>query len=340
MNVPKRGIGKTTIQRLTDAANQLGIPLWDIISDQEAVRSLGGRSSKGVLEFSEIINYLKDQLNHLKPSELIQLIIEKSGYLKQLIQDSTDISEERRRNLQELINAAIQYEEESDEANIEGFLSSAALSSDMDNKDLESKKITLMTLHSSKGLEFQIVSLVGMEQGLFPSYRSLNDSSALEEERRLCYVGLTRAKERLFLYHANERRLWGGIREPAIPSNFLGEIPAELLEGDIPLNGGTAIRREERLKRLTRVDRNYPRKVHSYQSLNIAQNAVRKTHSGPEPGKYWKVGDLIKHYNFGEGTITHTFGSGEKTTIAVKFEGMGPKIIDPRLAPIEKLDQE
>ena len=151
---------------------------------------------------------------------------------------------------------------------------------------------------------------------------------------------MTRAKERLFLYHTNERRLWGGIREPAIPSSFLGEIPSELLEGDIPLHGGTAIRREERLKRLTRVDRNDPSKGNSNQSLNIARNAVRRTHAGPEPGKYWQVGDTIKHYNFGEGTITHTFGSGEKTTIAVKFEGMGPKIIDPRLAPIEKLDRK
>ncbi len=336
INVPKRGIGKTTIERLTDAANQLGITLWDVVSDPEAVRSLGGRSAKGVLEFCEIINYLKDHLNESKPSEIIQLIVEKSGYLKQLIEESTDIAEERRRNLQELINAAIQYEEENDAADIVGFLEASALATDIDNKDLEAKRVTLMTLHSSKGLEFQVVSLVGMEQGLFPSYRSLNDSSSLEEERRLCYVGITRAKERLFISHANERRLWSGMREPAIPSIFLSEIPDELLEGDIPLSGGTTIRREERLNRLTRVDRYSDKES----SLISPKNAVRKRNSLPKPGKDWEIGDLVRHYSFGEGKVTHIFGNGEKKTIAVKFNGMGPKILDPRLAPIELLQNK
>ena len=112
-----------------------------------------------------------------------------------------------------------------------------------------------MTLHSSKGLEFPVVCLVGMEQGLFPSYRSLDDPSSLEEERRLCYVGLTRAKEKLFLFHASERRMWGGMREPAIASTFLSEIPEELVKGDIPLSGGATLRREKNLDRLTRIDR-------------------------------------------------------------------------------------
>ena len=107
-----------------------------------------------------------------------------------------------------------------------------------------------MTLHSSKGLEFPIVCLVGMEQGLFPSYRSFDDPASLEEERRLCYVGLTRAKEKLYLFHANERRLWGGMREPAVSSIFLSEIPSKLIEGDIPLSGGTSLRRERSISKL------------------------------------------------------------------------------------------
>tara|TARA_Y100001968_G_C19427320_1_gene755089 strand:- start:1299 stop:2729 length:1431 start_codon:yes stop_codon:yes gene_type:complete len=338
LNVPKRGIGKTTIQRLNDAANQLGIPLWDVVSDQEAVRSLSGRSAKGVLEFYTLIESIQKDINNLRPSEVIQLIIEKSGYLKQLIQESTDIAEERRRNLQELINAALQYEEENDESNIDGFLGTAALSTDLESQDLEANRITLMTLHSSKGLEFQVVSLVGMEQGLFPSYRSLNNESALEEERRLCYVGLTRAKERLFLTHANERRLWGGIREPAIPSLFLSEIPTDLLEGDIPLSGGTTLRRDERLNRLTRVDRHYPERQGSLNNFNMPSNAVRRLDQRDKPTHEWKVGNFVRHFSFGEGVITHTFGNGPKQTIAVKFEGMGPKILDPRIAPIEPLN--
>ena len=327
INVPKRGIGKTTIQRLTDAANQLGIPLWDVVSDPEAVRSLGGRSAKGLLQFCDLVNDLQARSRYVAPSELIQQVMEKSGYVSELIADGTDEAEERRRNLQELVNAALQYQEENEEGDLEGFLATAALSSDADSKDAAVDRVTLMTLHSSKGLEFPVVCLVGLEQGLFPSYRSLDDPASLEEERRLCYVGITRAKERLFISHASERRLWGGMREAAVPSVFLSELPESLVQGDLPQSGGAALRRERRLERLTRVDRDKP--------SSAPANAVRRRQAGPAPGRSWSVGDQVIHASFGVGEITHTFGSGEKVSIAVKFAGMGPKILDPRLAPIE-----
>ena len=136
INVPKRGIGKTTIQRLTDAANQLGIPLWDVVSDAEAVRSLGGRSARGLLQFCELLHDLRRQVQEVAPSELIQQVMEKSGYVSELIAEGTDEAEERRRNLQELVNAALQYQEENDEGDLEGFLATAALSSDADSKDI------------------------------------------------------------------------------------------------------------------------------------------------------------------------------------------------------------
>ncbi|NCG17094.1 MAG: UvrD-helicase domain-containing protein [Synechococcales cyanobacterium H12SWP_bin.12] len=335
INVPKRGIGKTTIQRLTDAANQLGIPLWDVVSDPEAVRSLGGRSARGLLQFCELINGMKERIHVASPSELIQEVMEKSGYVSELIADGSDEAEERRRNLQELVNAGLQYQEENDEGDLEGFLASAALASDADSKDTAADRVTLMTLHSSKGLEFPVVCLVGLEQGLFPSYRSLDDPASLEEERRLCYVGITRAKERLFLSHASERRLWGGMREPAMPSVFLSELPEGLVQGDVPRSGGAALRREQRLERLTRVDRNDSQRVASGGASGAPANAVRRRQAGPAPGKSWSVGDQVVHASFGVGEITHTFGSGEKVSIAVKFAGMGPKILDPRLAPIE-----
>lgn len=338
LNVPKRGIGKKTVQNFTQAASQLGIPLWEIVTDPEMIRSLGGRSAKGLLEFREIIQSLQAQLNVSHPSAIIQLVLENTGYIKELIATATDEAEERRRNLQELVNAALQYQEENEEADLEGFLASAALASDADNKESSLDRITLMTLHSSKGLEFPIVCLVGMEQGLFPSYRSLDDPASLEEERRLCYVGLTRAKEKLFLFHANERRLWGGIREPAIGSVFLSEIPSELIEGDIPLSGGTAIRRDRHFDRLTRIDRPSNLQSSSRLSEQGPTNAVRRLKSGPSPNKTWNVGDLVKHSNFGEGKITHIFGSGERISIAVKFGAMSPKILDPRLAPIKQIE--
>ncbi|MFL0726170.1 MAG: 3'-5' exonuclease, partial [Prochlorococcus sp.] len=334
INVPKRGIGKTTVQRLTDAANQLGIPLWDVVSDAEAVRSLGGRSAKGLLQFCELINDLQSRVQDLLPSELIQQVMEKSGYLSELIAEATDEAEERRRNLQELVNAALQYQEENEEGNLEGFLASAALASDADSKDTAADRVTLMTLHSSKGLEYPVVCLVGMEQGLFPSYRSLDDPASLEEERRLCYVGITRAMERLFLFHANERRLWGGMREPSVPSVFLSELPEALVKGDLPHSGGAALRRDRRLDRLTRIDRQESRRVQSGGEAAEPANAVRRR------ARTWAVGDRLMHSSFGEGRVTHLFGSGQKISIAVKFEGMGPKILDPRLAPVEPLGED
>ena len=337
LNVPKRGIGKTTIERLTDAANQLGVPLWEVVRDAEAVRSLGGRSAKGLLQFCELIHDLQRRSQEAPPSELVQRVMEQSGYLAELIADGTDEAEDRRRNLNELVNAALQYQEENEEGSLEEFLASAALASDADSKDTEQDRVTLMTLHASKGLEFPVVFLVGLEQGLFPSYRSLEDPAALEEERRLCYVGVTRAKERLFLSHASERRLWGGMREPAVPSVFLSELPTDLIQGDIPHSGGAALRRDQRMERLTRVDREESRQVAGGGVAGAAANAVRRRSAGPGAGKTWAVGDRLRHSSFGEGHVTHLFGSGEKVSIAVKFEGMGPKILDPRLAPIEPL---
>ena len=324
LNVPRRGIGKTTIQRLTDASTQLGVPLWEVVNDPEAARTLAGRSAKGLLQFSELLNDLRAVIDTKPPSELVQLVMERSGYVSELIAEGTDEAEERRRNLQELVNAALQYQEENEEGSLEGFLASAALASDADNKDLAAERVVLMTLHASKGLEFPVIFLVGLEQGLFPSYRSLEDPGALEEERRLCYVGITRAKERLFLSHASERRLWGGMREPAIPSAFLSELPEALIQGEIPRSGGASLRREQRLERLTRVDR---------------EPASRPAPSRPSGRSQhsWTVGEKLSHDAFGEGTVTHLFGSGEKVSVAVKFEGMGTKILDPRLAPIHPL---
>jgi len=333
LNVPRRGIGKTTIERLSDAANQLGVPLWEVVSDAEAVRSLAGRSAKGLLRFGELVRDLRQRLESAPPAELVQRVMEQSGYLAELIAEASDEAEDRRRNLNELVNAALQYQEENEESSLEGFLASAALAGDADDKNTAAEKVVLMTLHASKGLEFPVVFLVGMEQGLFPSYRSLDDPAALEEERRLCYVGLTRARERLFLSHACERRLWGGMREPAMPSLFLSELPEELLQGDIPRSGGAALRREQRLDRLTRVDRAESRQVASGGAASAPSNAVRRR----RPAHTWAVGDQLRHSSFGVGRVTHLFGSGEKISLAVRFPGLGPKILDPRLAPIEPL---
>ena len=334
INIPRRGVGKTTLKKLTDISNNLDIPLWEVLNDRESLREIIGRSSKGIIQFTELINDLLCYLEKSGPAHLIQLILEKSGYLSELLTSATDEAEDRRNNLQELINAATQYEEEADNGDVEGFLSTAALTTDNDAKKNLLNSVTLMTLHNSKGLEFQNVFITGLEHGLFPSYRSIDTPSLLEEERRLCYVGLTRAKEKIFLSHARERRLWGGMREPTIPSVFLSEIPDELIDGEIPQTGGASIRRDKHLDRLTRVDR-----TNNTDTINKSINAVRKFYSGPSKGKRWQIGDKLIHTRFGKGTIIHIFGSGEKISLAVKFGDKGSKILDPRLAPIRAIDQ-
>ena len=333
INVPRRGIGKTTIQKLNDLSNKLNIPLWEVLNDKQSLEETIGRSSKGINKFTELMNDLLCYLENSGPAQLLQLILEKSGYLSDLINSGTEESEDRRNNLQELINAATQYEEETENGDVEGFLSTAALTTDNDTKKNNPNSVTLMTLHNSKGLEFQNVFITGLEQGLFPSHRSIDTPSLLEEERRLCYVGITRAKERVFLCHARERRLWGGMREATIPSIFLSEIPDTLIDGELPQTGGASIRRDWHLDRLTRVDRN------NQNEFSIKPiNAVRKLYSGPSKGKSWIIGDELIHSKFGKGEIIHIFGSGEKISLAVKFGNKGSKILDPRLAPIRAIN--
>ncbi len=329
INVPKRGIGKTTIQKLNEISNRLNIPLWEVLNDKQSLEETIGRSSKGINKFTSVMNDLLCYLENSGPAQMLQLILEKSGYLSDLLASGTEESEDRRNNLQELINAATQYEEETENGDVEGFLSTAALTTDNDTKKNNPNSVTLMTLHNSKGLEFQNVFITGLEQGLFPSHRSIDTPSLLEEERRLCYVGITRAKDRVFLSHARERRLWGGMREATIPSIFLSEIPEDLMDGELPQTGGASIRRDWHLDRLTRVDRNNPNEF-----VNKPINAVRKLYSGPSKGKSWTVGDKLIHSKFGKGEIIHIFGSGEKISLAVKFGDKGSKILDPRLAPI------
>jgi DNA helicase II / ATP-dependent DNA helicase PcrA len=329
INVPRRGVGKTTLSRLIGAAQELGVPLWEIISDEDSVKTLAGRSAKGLLEFSALLKTLQAEADSLKPSELVRRLIDDSGYGDELSREGTDEALDRRQNLEELVNAALQFEEETDDPNLSTFLGSASLASDTDSSETPDR-VGLMTLHASKGLEFPVVFLVGLEQGLFPSFRSLEDPAALEEERRLCYVGLTRAQERLFLCHATERRLWGGDRQPAIPSAFLDEIPEELLSpAGRSTSGSRRARTEPAHPTIPGPGSRTPSRTPA-PSQRSGNRAARPQHP-------WQPGDKLLHRSFGIGQITYVFGEGEKMSIAVKFSGLGQKILDPRLAPIEPL---
>jgi DNA helicase-2/ATP-dependent DNA helicase PcrA len=314
INTPRRGIGKSTIDRLETASRELNVPLWEILSDETSVKTLAGRSSKSVLNFAQVIQSWQEKADSLPASQIVQGILDDSGYLQDLKIQDTDEAEDRLRNVLELYNAVLQFEEDTEDANLLSFLANASLASDLDNLQEEQQaKVSLMTLHSSKGLEFPVVFLVGMEQGLFPNFRSLEDPAAIEEERRLCYVGITRAKERLFLTHARERRLYGS-REPASPSLFLAELPRDMLLS----NSAKAIP-----VRWTQPNTEMKQKVAD----------LPNTHEDD-----WTVGDRIIHKAFGEGKVTHIFGAGNKICLAVKFPGITQKIIDPKITQIQRVE--
>lgn len=241
INNPTRGLGPISLKRLSDAADQQGVPMWEIINSEEAVRAAavkGAVALKGLKEFRNIMADLQQRWEKDKapPSEIIQEVLTRTGYLKtKLFADNTDgLADDRKRNVLELVNAAIQFQEENKGSeSLEDFLSSAALASGADGNVSDMDRVSLMTVHSSKGLEFPVVWLVGLEQGLLPMSRPQEDQdeedaqAKLEEERRLCYVGFTRAKDLLFLSFAWQRKF---SRGDSGPSEFLQELPKDLLE--------------------------------------------------------------------------------------------------------------
>lgn len=310
INTPRRGIGKATIDALVKAAQELGTTLWEILSDETSVNTLAGRSAKAVNGFANLMSNYQEQLQTVPVSQIVQGVLDDSGYVQDLMSQGTDEAEDRVQNVQELFNAVLQFEEENDDVTLQSFLSSTALSSDLDNLKEGKSAVSLLTLHASKGLEYPVVFLVGLEQGLFPNYRSLNDPAALEEERRLCYVGITRAQERLYLTHARERRLYGS-REPALRSQFFEELPEELITSQRP-------------SKMT------------YTTGGGNQQRTARRNQGTTEN--WQVGEKVIHKTFGVGEITHVFGSGNKISLAIKFASLGQKIIDPKVAQLQRVD--
>ncbi|MBC6418446.1 MAG: DNA helicase PcrA [Prochloron sp. SP5CPC1] len=228
INTPRRGIGKKTIDGLVNGARELGVPLWEIVRNKTSVNTMGGRGAKAVNKFARMIKNFQKKITTETAADLVQGIMKQSGYIEDLKNQGTDEAEGRLENIQELYGAVNRFQEDNEDTSLEGFLANASLASDLDDLSEGQKAVTLMTLHAAKGLEFPVVFLVGLEQGLFPHTRSLPDPIALEEERRLCYVGITRAQEQLFLTYATERMIWGSL-DRFQPSQFLTELPPDLI---------------------------------------------------------------------------------------------------------------
>ncbi len=228
INEPKRGIGKTSIDNIGEISEQTGLSMFDIIKHAEDYGL--NRVKANSMEFIQTIEYLRSKIEELSISDLIKETLDKTGYMKALELENTTEAESRIENLEEFLTVAIEFEEEEAENTLADFLEGITLSSDIDGMEDSEDSVTLMTLHSAKGLEFPVVFLVGLEEGIFPGNKSIGDPKELEEERRLFYVGITRAKQFLYLTCAKRRTIFGSTSYNAI-SRFVEEIPSDLLEG-------------------------------------------------------------------------------------------------------------
>ncbi len=336
INTPPRGIGQTTVDQLQAHATQKELPLWQALEQALAAGSemISNRALKALESFHALIIGLVAGRDRLSLSEFFRAILEQTQYVEILDAEKTPAAEGRIENLRELVNAAAEAEERGER--LAEFLDHAALVSDADNYD-ERARVTLMTLHSAKGLEFSVVFLVGMEEGLFPHKLSADDNAALEEERRLCYVGMTRAKDRLVLTWVRERRTYGRqSSEGTKPSRFLSEIPFQLLE---PLNvamfapktrttWGNAVNSAAGVERFIS-ERGGKR------DFSSSEPAIPR--SRPAASPRWRQGSKVRHPKYGIGIVLACEGEGDDTRLTVSFPGYGQKKLVERYASLEKV---
>jgi DNA helicase II / ATP-dependent DNA helicase PcrA len=304
INVPKRGLGSTSVARLQEHARRNGISLYEALAEADAV-DLTGAAKKACRAVRDLFEGWRVAAREVPPVELIGAVLDESGYRAELEAENTVEAESRLENLEELINAAREYERFDPEPTLEGFLQEQALYSDQDTLSTEGGQVALMTLHNAKGLEFDHVFVVGMEEGTFPHARSLDEQN-LEEERRLCYVGITRARETLILSYAKLRSNWGE-REYQMPSRFLSEIPETLKAGTVP---GSSAGRGGWGAAMSR--RSEP------------ERAARGTTA-------YRAGERVRHAKFGVGEVVEA-GGGK---VVVRF-GTQERVFVPEIAPLTR----
>jgi DNA helicase-2/ATP-dependent DNA helicase PcrA len=327
INVPSRGIGDTTLKALNDAsAEPQYASLWAVIEGD--LGFLPPRASKAVREFREIVHDLQRAASNPLP-ELFDYLLLRTGY-RRMLQESRDVQDESRlQNLEELFNSAREFAEQNPSATLSEYLDSITLISDLDRYESE-KGVTLMTLHAAKGLEFRVVFLAGMEEGILPHSQSLDANEDMEEERRLCYVGMTRAREQLYCLHSLERRVHGQFREQS-PSPFLAEIPEEVRE-HVRLARPRYVP-EPQQRRYIPPQRSTPPPARAAGVMSFFKDAPVKfdpsaIHSATPKGESraeLKRGARVRHEQFGDGTILTMEGSGPDAKLTVYFDRAGSK---------------
>lgn len=331
INVPRRGIGLTTVNRITEAAQQRGISFYEALCSADLVPGLG-RSISKLESFAAMIEYFRKEAEHLSITELMEEILTETGYVEELKAEGEEEAEARLQNIDEFLNKIAAYEESCEEElpTLSGFLEEVALVADIDSLDEESDYVVLMTLHSAKGLEFPYVYLAGMEDGIFPSYMTItaDDPTEIEEERRLCYVGITRAKKELAMTCARRRMIRGETQYNKM-SRFLKEVPPQLL------STGKIVEKEE----LELPKQNsYVQAKQSFQAKPfMISKPVQQFGVKSGEGLSYGVGDRVRHMKFGEGTVTAITEGGRDYEVSVDFDSAGTKKMFASFAKLQKV---
>ena len=332
VNVPPRGIGAKSLEEIETRANEERLPLWDALERLLDAAALPARAHAPLQRFRELMDGLRQEAPGLGVKRLLERVLEATGYSAALAREDSQESQDRLENLAELLSAAADYEAREEAPTLTGFLDRAALLSDADQVR-DDVPVLLMTLHSAKGLEFHAVFLVGLEEGLMPHSRSLASPDALEEERRLCYVGMTRAMERLHLSWAASRQVFGQ-RRLAEPSRFLDEIPREALEASGGWRRPEAHRPARRGSLEARPERSW-----EGPSVRVSGPAEGTSAGGPatNAGAAMRPGVRVRHPLFGVGTVLRRDGEGDDLKLTVSFAGVGAKKLVARYAALELL---
>ena len=338
INEPKRGVGPTTLGKLETLAQVNGQSLFDTLSEDEVIYSLPAKASVSVKEMMDVMQLCQQEKENLRVSDIYDNLLVKTGYMKALEDENTVEAEGRIENLLDFKSFIYDFEEEKaatgEKASLEEFLERVATDSDTDKYDDESGKVTLMTMHSAKGLEFPVVFMPGMEDGLFPGHRALDSENGIEEERRLCYVGMTRAKERLFLTSAAYRVLYGHgdyTRE----STFLRELDKSLLDeaGDTIYEPSRRTNNKLGVSTgsLDGYSENPPFRPYNFDPLKYAKQSVKEAAAGSSEN--FMQGDQVTHGKFGHGIVVDV----DAKTVTVVFEEAGTKKLVKGIAPLKKV---
>ena len=352
INVPKRGIGLTTINRIQESADERGIGFYEALLAPDLIPGVG-RSASKLDSFAALIEYFKGQTEKESITDLLREIIEKTGYVESLEAEDKVEAESRIENIDELVNKAAAYEEDcqdrGEEASLSGFLEEVALVADIDSLDEDQDYVVLMTLHSAKGLEFPHVYLAGMEDGLFPSYMTItsDDNEDLEEERRLCYVGITRAEEKLTLTCARRRMVRGETQFNKM-SRFIKEIPMELIDtGNRKIEEGTQIPVQNTYSHAKEAFRARPFASQFSASQSSGKTTGKQPFSSLQKGSQilagksgslsYQLGDRVRHTKFGEGTVLEIKEGGRDYEVTVEFDSAGVRKMFAMFARLVKV---